>query len=262
MLEAYVLGQLTDQEKSVVENNVERYPELRDELARVEDTQEKLLMRMAVNPPLDLKASILSQIDDEEIKKEKEPEPKPAPVVVMTPSPRVNLWKYATAACVALALVAGYLASSYHRQWQSSQSELKSLMAENEAIAKSYNTVNRRIGAIERQLKIIGNPSFLRVVMNGTETSPRSSASVYWNKSTSEVFINIHALKELAANEQFQLWAIVDGKPVDAGVFDRHIGAVIKMRNVPNASAFAVTVEPRGGSVNPTLSNMQTIGNI
>ena len=61
---------------------------------------------------------------------------------------------------------------------------------------------------------------------------------------------------------QYQLWAIVDGKPVDAGVFDVATSGLLKMKTLDGAVAFAVTIEPRGGRPSPTLETMQVIGNV
>ncbi|HEY4654886.1 MAG TPA: anti-sigma factor, partial [Cyclobacteriaceae bacterium] len=63
-------------------------------------------------------------------------------------------------------------------------------------------------------------------------------------------------------NSQYQLWGIVDGKPVDAGVFDSDADGLIPMQRIRGASAFAVTIEPRGGNQQPTLSTLQVIGNV
>ena len=40
------------------------------------------------------------------------------------------------------------------------------------------------------------------------------------------------------------------------------VDGLIKMNNIESASAFAVTVEKRGGSVSPTLESMQVMGTI
>ncbi len=58
-----------------------------------------------------------------------------------------------------------------------------------------------------------------------------------------------------------QLWAIVEGKPVDAGMIDACSG-LCKMKNISNASAFAITLEKRGGSPTPNLEQLQVIGNV
>jgi len=88
-------------------------------------------------------------------------------------------------------------------------------------------------------------------------------AYVYWNGSTQEVYLDIQNMKELAQENQYQLWAIIDGKPVDAGVFDGNLTGLVKMKGIgTGAAAFAVTIEPRGGKASPTLETMQVVGNV
>jgi anti-sigma-K factor RskA len=70
-------------------------------------------------------------------------------------------------------------------------------------------------------------------------------------------------MKQLAQENQYQLWAIIDGKPVDAGVFDGNLAGLVKMKEIPSgAKTFAVTIEPRGGNASPTLEKMQVVGNV
>ncbi len=69
-------------------------------------------------------------------------------------------------------------------------------------------------------------------------------------------------MKSLAQENQYQLWAIVDGKPVDAGVFDSTTAGLLKMKALAGAAAFAVTIEPRGGKATPSLETLQVIGNV
>ena len=57
ILEAYVLGELAEQERLEVEKNLKLYPELRKELALIEETQEKLLMKAAIPPKPSVKNS-------------------------------------------------------------------------------------------------------------------------------------------------------------------------------------------------------------
>jgi anti-sigma-K factor RskA len=84
---------------------------------------------------------------------------------------------------------------------------------------------------------------------------------VYWNTQTKQVSVDIKSLPTLPANQQYQLWSLVDGKPVDAGVFEadttNSVQALQRLnRSIGRADAFAVTVEKRGGSPTPTLSTL------
>jgi len=97
----------------------------------------------------------------------------------------------------------------------------------------------------------------------GTPNAPQSMAYVYWNESSKEVYLSIQSLKQLSKDNQYQLWAIIDGKPVDAGVFDGDVAGLLKMKDIASgAAAFAVTIEPRGGKTTPTLETMQVMGNV
>ncbi|MFT6883546.1 MAG: anti-sigma-K factor RskA, partial [Marinoscillum sp.] len=75
-----------------------------------------------------------------------------------------------------------------------------------------------------------------------------------------EIYLNSANLPELSGNQQYQLWALVDGKPIDAGVFDADGGQFQIMKGVARADAFAVTIEQSGGADSPTLSTMQVYG--
>jgi anti-sigma-K factor RskA len=66
------------------------------------------------------------------------------------------------------------------------------------------------------------------------------------------------------ADHQYQLWALVNGKPVDLGVFDANgkLEGLQVMKNIGEAQTFAVTLEPKGGSISPTMSQLMVMGNI
>ena len=56
---------------------------------------------------------------------------------------------------------------------------------------------------------------------------------------------------------------MVDGKPVDAGVFDLNAGpGMFKMKNIPRAQAFAITLEKKGGSPTPSLDKLYVLGKV
>jgi anti-sigma-K factor RskA len=258
ILEAYALGELTEAERAQVEKNVSMSPELKAELLKVEETMEAFAMKVAVKPGAELKARIMQQIPG--AKKETIASKKEEVKVVEMPSAQFNHWKYATAASIAFALIASYLAFNYRQRWSDTQSSLDNLIAQNQRMAQDYNTVNQKLDKIENDLSIMESNAFTKVVMKGTPNEPGALASIYWNITSDEVYLNIQELKGISKDNQFQLWAIVDGKPVDAGVFDADFSGLLKMKNIKGAVAFAVTVEPRGGKASPTLETMRVMG--
>ncbi len=255
ILEAYALGELSERERAEVEKNLAQYPELREELARVEETQERLLMDAAVAPKASIKANLFARIDKA---------PSTEAKVVAMPSSSTRLWKYAAAASVTIALIASFQAYYYWNKWRASETSLTELTAQNQRMAQDYNRVNQHLDKMENDLKnVVNNPAFKRVMMMGTPNAPQSMAYVYWNESSKEVYLSIQSLKQLSKDNQYQLWAIIDGKPVDAGVFDGDVAGLLKMKDIASgAAAFAVTIEPRGGKSTPTLETMQVMGNV
>jgi anti-sigma-K factor RskA len=255
ILEAYALGELSEHERAAVEKNLLQYPQLRKELDLIEEAQEQLLMKAAVQPNVSVKTKLFASIGNQ----------KSAPKVVelKRDRPDSSAWKFAAAAAVTIALVSSYLAFNYWNKWKTTENSLSELIAQNQRVAQDYNTVNDRLDQIEKDLNITNNPAFNRVVMKGTPNAPDALASVYWNESTQEVYLSVQQMKELAQENQYQLWAIIDGKPVDAGVFDANFDGLLKMKAVQaGAATFAVTVEPRGGKPSPSLESMQAAGNV
>ncbi len=251
ILETYVLGEATAAERASVEHAVATYPEIREELLKVESTLEKVAFANAIAPRPGVKEKLMRRIAN------------PGEGKVVTLQLEKPFWKYAAAASITIALISSYLAFYYNQLWRQNAVELAQIKAENARIAEDYDVVNQKLDKIHDDLDVVFNAAFTRVVMKGTANDPLATASVYWNPTTQEVYLSVQRLKEISSNNQFQLWAIVNGSPVDAGVFDLDgAGGLIKMKNINGAAAFAVTVETRGGKNQPTLETMQVVGSV
>jgi anti-sigma-K factor RskA len=263
ILESYALGELSAEERRDVEQKLQTHPELKAELERIEEAQEELLMRVAVAPRAVVRNNIFSTIRATLNQRGvlQGSRTKEDPLQGEAPKSISLLWgQYSMAAAIALILVSSFLAFSYYSKWRSSEANLNDLIAQNQRFASDYNRVNLQLDKIATDIRVINNPDFSRVLMKGTPGAPDAMAYVYWNSKSQEVFLDIQNLKALAQENQYQLWAIIDGKPVDAGVFDAGAPGLIKMKNLAGAVAFAVTVEPRGGKAAPTMETMQVIG--
>jgi anti-sigma-K factor RskA len=244
ILEAYVLGELSVREREQVELQLENHPALRDEVQRIEKTFEQLALKTAVTPPSAVKTKLLSSVN----------------LKLTPPSAKANnVWQWLAAASIVIACGFALLAYTYYSQWNSASQQLADLELQNQQIAQSMNTVNLELSKIQADVAVLDNPQFARVTLAGTDQAPDAYATVYWNKSTAEVYLRIQNLKALTEENQFQLWALIDGKPVDMGVFD-HDKGLIKMKTTLTADAFAVTIEKRGGSLVPALNTLQVMG--
>ncbi|OCX52438.1 hypothetical protein BEL04_13320 [Mucilaginibacter sp. PPCGB 2223] len=272
ILELYVLGDISPEEKARVEEMASKYPEIRAEITAIEKGLEAYASENAVEPPAHLRDRVLNSLlttfaDDnkfptrEFLENDIDDEvDEPAGKVIALPAAKANsFYKYAFAACL-VALIASLAAIySLNARLNDSYGQIASLQQRNQSFA---NQVNYMQGEID----IFHDPAYKLVHLQGTPKSPASAMTVAWNPAKKKVMVDMQDMK-LPANDQehqYQLWAIVAGKPVSLGVFDAKADStgMIPMDQVANAAAFAVTLEKRGGVQNPTMSQMMVIASI
>ena len=111
--------------------------------------------------------------------------------------------------------------------------------------------------------KIFRSHDFQRIAL-ASVSGEHKMVCVYWNNITHQVFLDNCGLQNPGDGKVYQLWAMKDGKPIDAGTFDKTSfhSNLQNMKAIDNAQAFAVTIENNGGSSVPTLSTMQVLGKI
>lgn len=286
ILEEYVLGTVTPQEKQEVECMSHIYPEIKAELLRTESALEEYALKHQATPPPSLKESIFAQMSFDAPAEEPEAENATEQQTVSQPDAaapaepvhtearvidhafeRVETqvvtpgWaKLAVAAAVLLALFAGWSAMQ--------MTDMKN--ASNEAVAK-VESMEADMAAMKAQTEyneavaaLFRSPSYKHVHLAGLPKSPESAVSAFWNTQTNEVMIDVQSLPAAPQGKQYQLWSIVDGKPVDIGMIDNAFtGKVLKMKNTKAGSAaFAITLEKEGGNPTPTMDEMYVMGKV
>ena len=260
ILELYVLGDLSSEEIREVETAIAKYPEVKAELESIESALQAYALSNAVQPADKNRNRFLDSINTPELKE--------ATIVnLQSPAKSSNFYKYAFAASVALLLVSIILLINLNSQLKESSTQLAVLQSENQQFSNRVNFMEQELDDSKKFLEIYQQPAEYKLVsLKGTSNAPAASLTVAFSPTKEEVMIDLSSLK-MPSNDgehQYQLWALVDGKPVDLGVFDStedHSG-MIRMKSVKSAQAFAVTLEPKGGSVNPTMEQMMAMGNI
>ena len=251
-----MLGNASEQERREVECISSIYPEIRKELDALSISLEKYAEANAVAPPSHLRDKIFAEINSLEATEKKSG----AKVISIesAPSPRFSYWL--AAACVALLAIS----SALYFQLSTKKSELASAMQEKQKMDDTLTQMSAATQMMHEQMAMLNNPDNKKVTMKGTDAHPGMVASVLWNTQNHEVYLSANNLPQPPADKQYQLWAIVDGKPVDMGVFDVSSDSSMyhKMGAAENAQAFAVTLEKKGGSPVPTLTAMYVMGQI
>lgn len=256
ILETYVLGELPAVEAQEVEANAATHPQVAEALHEAELALEGFAMQTAIAPPAGLKAGILDVLPEEQA-----PVAESAKPASQKNKVRPMYAPWAIAASLGLALLSSLAAVIFFLRWQEAEEVLAGMQQQNFQLAQNVKTLEHQTDDLQYELAVLANPAYRQVQLNGLDPAPKAQAVVYWNTATSEVFLNPGSLPTPPEDKQYQLWAIVDGQPVDMGVFDTLSDQVFqKMNTAGQASAFAVTLEPRGGSKSPTLEQMYVMG--
>lgn len=254
ILEQYVTGSASPQEMREVECMSHIYPEINAEVSRLQLAIEQYAKSHSKRPPAHLRNTILEKLktlEDETPKAVVEP----ANNVIEFNKPKTNtsIWKYSAAASIILLAVS----SAYFINNQNKKN--KEIASINEALEERNNQIENLSG----DLAFYSNPDYKKIVLAGVkEKSPESVVTVYWNKNKAEVYLAVNNLPKAIVNKQYQLWAIKDGVPVDMGMLPTDVAqnSLIKMKQIDNAQAFAITLENTGGVPSPTMSEMYVIG--
>nr|WP_236059542.1 anti-sigma factor [Chitinophaga rhizophila] len=173
-----------------------------------------------------------------------------------------SAWRWAAAAAILLLLGSVAMNYIFFGQINDYKGRYEALLSAQNTLASESNLYRARMEQMEHTINIFKDPSMKAVRMPGTKPFPTALATVYWNQQSKEVFLMANNLPAPAANKQYQLWAIVDGKPVDMGVLETTNTTELlhKMKSIENAEMFAITLEKKGGSPAPTLDQMYVAG--
>jgi anti-sigma-K factor RskA len=251
-IESYVLGLASEEEKLEFEELALKHPEMLAVKRTFEQELETYASSAAVMiPPADGRFRFLEAIQTY-------PSNNQSKIINMengtTPMRKNNLSRFVAAASVIL--LAGCAWFAWH-----SYAENEALKNSNKELEAKLRSTDSILNQIASEQKMVSDSNVTVVNMVGTKVAPRSSSNIYWDSAHSDVYLVVKNMPKLPNDQQYQLWALIDGKPKDLGGFDMNDDKVIlKMKNTQKAEAFAITIEQKGNTAGPTLEKMQSLG--
>jgi anti-sigma-K factor RskA len=254
IVESYVLGLLTAQERFEFEQYCQAYPELKEARTAFELALEKQAMENSIVPPADLKQKIASKIFDEN---------KTTPVIPIQTAPpgKFNWARFVAAASILLLLGTIWWSMNL-------KNENDKLKGDNAALQNSLKTTQDSIAQIIAMANHIQKEGMKMVGLNGTANSPKSFATVYWDTTSHDVYLLVNNLPKPASDEQYQLWALLKTnnqlQTIDLGMLQlsQKPLQVYKMTNAQSAQAFAITLEKKDGNPEPNLQKIYVMSNL
>lgn len=254
LLEQYALGATTPEETLLVEGFLTQFPDLRQELNEMEEALEVYAMQNAQQPSGNVKDKLMNELFPAENKTTAHP----SKVHPLEPAKKTSsFYKLATAAMLMLLIGSIALGYYFYDQYKNTQNQL--------AVAQQSLEEQQKVNeSLTGNLNIVTDKNAQSVVLKGTPQAPEATAKIFWMKNTGQVYVDSRDLPTPPAGKQYQLWAIVDGAPVDAGMITTEKGTytIQKMKSFGKAQAFAITLEKTGGSPTPTMSEMVVISEL
>ncbi len=263
-LELFLLGELTEREREEVIAMAQAHPQIQQELETLEEAMFAFDELTGKKPSPQLKDKIFASLE-EEFKKEEAPKatPAPSPAPIETKVVKLTPWKSFAAAASLVAVLASaaaiYFAGKFYDQ------KFTALLQDQQVMADNLNQVKLQYEETDNRLDRLVAGDFRRVEMIG-ETLPMqkdAKVDVFWDQKAQEVFVAVSNLNSLSAEFDYQLWAIGKDGPVGIGLVNPGEKFTLQqMQAVAEAGAFAITIEPKGGSQSPTLEKLVVLGEV
>ncbi|MCH7402466.1 anti-sigma factor domain-containing protein [Belliella kenyensis] len=265
-LELYLLGELSEREQEEVVKLAATYPEIKQELEQLEDA---LFAFDSISGPAlsaGMKDRVMQSWEEEvnsdsilpkSLVLERKEEITEAKSVKIAP------WKTYAAAASIVAVMASIIAIYFANRYFDTDQRLMALVEERAVLAQELDQYKVNYEQVDGQLETLLAGNFQRVPMKGDgfEMQKDAQVDVWWDQNAESVFISVNTLNELDENSDYQLWAIGDDGPVGIGLVNAgQKFSLQQMQAVAAAGAFAITIEPKGGSESPTLEKLVVLG--
>lgn len=235
-LAVYALGALEGPEKEALERHLEECASCRSELQELQGNA-MLLALSAVGPlpPAHLRKRLLRAVAREQREN------------VLTP--RRSLWwlvvPYAVSA--SLIVLAVFL-------W----SETRSLHQTIAKLGQRQSENETQLRQAQDLIHTLTSPESKRITLAPVKAQPQPQGKAYYLSGSGHLIFLANNLAPLPANKVYELWLIPStGSPLPAGLFQPDSRGTATIVNPPlpagvEAKAFAITIEPAGGSPAPT----------
>lgn len=252
ILELYVYGLLTETENLEIAEMAKRSPEVNQEIISIEKAI--VALSSSFSP-------FHSVANFEKIKARLEL--KHGKVVEMKPASNWSQY-VGWAAAVVLLLGLGYQTLKLTE----TKNAISTVGNEKTKIEREYAYLDQQHKETEKSLTIVRDIKNTGVTLGGQAVSPTSFAKVYWNKDTKTTYIDAAGLPKPPKGMVYQVWALKLSPvltPTSIGLlsdFEKNSNKIFAVERTNEAEAFGITLEPAGGSLTPTMTQLYTLGKV
>lgn len=246
ILESYVLGELSVEEKVEVERYAHEYPEIKLELKQIKNAFSQIHVQA-------LEHANLSPLEDKKIIEEIIIKNK-----IKVPKSNLGLSFYISVIAATVALLSVFAISDLYNKNRKLEHELIRISGKQGPNENSSN-IDEDVDYNFNEHYFILNGNFKKIDLSQSGIN-RHFASVFMDEKSHEVVLQIKYLPPIAENKQYQLWAVVKDNPIDLGLIPHgETEEYRRMKRVKDPEAFFISLEPLEGSVKPNLDTINMI---
>jgi anti-sigma-K factor RskA len=163
---------------------------------------------------------------------------------------------FALAAGVLVAVGLGLEVRDLRAALAAAQQQVARLESALAGAAQERAELARELAAAERTLGELTARETRTVALAATGPLPEASARAFLDPEGRRLLLVVYELPPPPPGQSYQLWVIVGGEPVSAGVFDVEAGVArhqaSALPSIEGPVTIAVTIEPAGGVPKPT----------
>jgi len=243
LVPGYALGALTSEETRAFEAALARSPELERELAEYREVSGLLALGAAQAPGPEVRRRLMERVRALAAKPG-------SPRAVVAP---VGRRRSITPTLVGMGMAASILLSA-GLYLKVQELELRLVNADSAATA-----LNERLVRREATLNALLEPGIQLTTLTATGAAP-PIVQIFWNRATHKVTLHSFRLPPAPSGRVYQLWLMRAGaNPIASRLFDTEPDGhgLAENIDVPAGEAivgFAISVEPSGGSEQPTTA--------
>lgn len=253
LMELYVLGLASPEEQEIVMDFALAYPDIQETLNVSVEALEEYAKAHSTVPPKGLRKKIREDLDEGGGGK----------IQAMN----AEKWEGKKAGFLLPlfgigVVIFGILAGMMYQKNQQGAKQYEDLQKEY-AVFKEICEENQELQkSISLEYDFLKDKNTSAVNLLGTALFPDAKAVVFWNANKKASYLKVINLPAPPKDNQYQLWADIDGEMVALGTFDLSGNSLIKINFKEKANSLNVTLEKTGGVPHPTIDRLYVSGSL
>lgn len=255
LLEQYVLGLTDEKETEEVERYAEAFPEIKAEIESMRKAVDDYARQYAVMPPEELKTRVMEEIDEKEAYSQPQ-----GSLRGRTERSNGGRWGAWLARGIMATLI--ILSLSFYQSKVAADREYEVLSREYRAFQQECSRRQAQQEKLQEVYAFLKNEHTTPIRLLSTGLVAEAEAVAYFNEAEKKVFINPTLLPPPPQGKAYQIWADVAGEMVSMGLIDGHSKELQPVAFIDGTESLNITLEPEGGSKEPTVTLLYVNGKV